>query len=915
MRKPKILLSLLLCFCLSLGYYLLTPNLSLAEEEAEEDLGEILGETFEENLGKTEADAEAILHNLYISDGQLLPEFNPAINEYTIDVVNSVASLDFTALVAVEDSSQLQLFWQRPEEEKIEQGNGIPWTCPLETGVNSVNIKVYNPSADLSNTYSLHINRVAPDPNNANLWSIKTNIGAITPAFDPDSEVGEYAVNVDNIIKTIEITVKPADSIATLSINEGAFSPGVQTTELVLEPGENLIPLVVIASNEITTRTYTLNVIRGPSSNADLKELRIYNPETSEQLSLVPEFTRQIVTYTVNDPDELSRIELIARPADPQATLTINDETVLNDIATNIPLDEGGNLIPIVVTAPDEVTEKAYILSINGKVSNADLANLSLKTMNTNFPEEQEELISVFDSNITNYEFSVDYSLDSLTLSALPDDQKALLMFDGRILPAGEHLTIDLSKGDNTHTLMVIAQDTTTKAYTLKISRHDSLAIVTAHLPLGLYDRSYIATLTAQGGYPPYTWSTTEELPAGLVLAPEGEITGNPEATGTFELEFTVTDDLGNSQTKNLTLTIELGYGNSGYLLAPLESPAYTIGTGTNSFPQMKVNTDTTGLQLFPVKITPVKAHLGEETIVFVQMRNEAQIGINTLTMNFELIPFAFTLFEVQPKDVIKIFIVDDSWLLTTDVSLNLSADRVRVGNTVTASGMAEPNTWLTIKIIDEEANIIYFETVRTDNQGHYSHDFNVPYAPVRSYLTVIAGFDEQIISKELYIRPRLNPPEPVEDSKPSEEDNNEDEENKEDNEDNNTISIKLTIGNTTAHINDEKIPLDTMPLIEANAGRTIVPLRFIGESLGAEVEWLPSTRQIVIRDAGKVIILWIDSYNTVVNGNLIQTDCPPRILKDNRTFVPVRFVSEMLNAKVDWNEKTREISIRRNKE
>lgn len=125
-------------------------------------------------------------------------------------------------------------------------------------------------------------------------------------------------------------------------------------------------------------------------------------------------------------------------------------------------------------------------------------------------------------------------------------------------------------------------------------------------------------------------------------------------------------------------------------------------------------------------------------------------------------------------------------------------------------------------------------------------------------------------------------------------------------------INIELTVGQKTVKVNNEKKHLDTMPIIDANAGRTLVPLRFIGEALGTEVEWVSATRQIVLRDSENTIFLWIGSYNTLVNGQIVQMDCPPQIIINDRTFVPVRFISEVLNANVDWNEETQEIKITR---
>lgn len=125
-------------------------------------------------------------------------------------------------------------------------------------------------------------------------------------------------------------------------------------------------------------------------------------------------------------------------------------------------------------------------------------------------------------------------------------------------------------------------------------------------------------------------------------------------------------------------------------------------------------------------------------------------------------------------------------------------------------------------------------------------------------------------------------------------------------------IIIQLTVGQNTVKVNNENKQLDAMPIIDARAGRTLVPLRFIGEALGTEVEWVAVTRQIVLKDAENEIVLWIDSPYASVNGQMVQMDCPPQIIINGRTFVPVRFISEVLNATVDWNEETQEIKITR---
>ncbi len=83
--------------------------------------------------------------------------------------------------------------------------------------------------------------------------------------------------------------------------------------------------------------------------------------------------------------------------------------------------------------------------------------------------------------------------------------------------------------------------------------------------------------------------------------------------------------------------------------------------------------------------------------------------------------------------------------------------------------------------------------------------------------------------------------------------------------------------------------------------GRTIVPVRFISEKLGAEVKWDGETQTISIRGFGKDIQLYIGKQYAVVNGDTVTLDAAP-VVSAGVTRVPVRFVSETLGAIVKWD-------------
>lgn len=99
----------------------------------------------------------------------------------------------------------------------------------------------------------------------------------------------------------------------------------------------------------------------------------------------------------------------------------------------------------------------------------------------------------------------------------------------------------------------------------------------------------------------------------------------------------------------------------------------------------------------------------------------------------------------------------------------------------------------------------------------------------------------------------------------------------------------------------------DTMPVIIND--RVLVPMRGIFESLGATVEWDAATKTVTGTRNDTVVKLIIDNPNATVNGAAQTLDVPPTLVND-RTMVPIRFISEALGATVEWNGTTQTVNI-----
>lgn len=99
----------------------------------------------------------------------------------------------------------------------------------------------------------------------------------------------------------------------------------------------------------------------------------------------------------------------------------------------------------------------------------------------------------------------------------------------------------------------------------------------------------------------------------------------------------------------------------------------------------------------------------------------------------------------------------------------------------------------------------------------------------------------------------------------------------------------------------------DTKPYIKN--GRTLVPVRFVSQEMGAKVNWNNKKREVLIEKGGKKISLKIGSKEVYVNGTKKVIDVPAE-LKNGRTMVPLRFISEAFGANVRWIDAERKVVI-----
>ncbi|MEX0766377.1 MAG: copper amine oxidase N-terminal domain-containing protein [bacterium] len=113
--------------------------------------------------------------------------------------------------------------------------------------------------------------------------------------------------------------------------------------------------------------------------------------------------------------------------------------------------------------------------------------------------------------------------------------------------------------------------------------------------------------------------------------------------------------------------------------------------------------------------------------------------------------------------------------------------------------------------------------------------------------------------------------------------------------------------GAVRVFVDGEQVLFDQPPVVQGS--RVLVPVRGVFEKMGATVEWHPSTRTVLAARTNTLVELKIGSRIARVNDRPVTLDVPATILR-GRTLVPLRFISESLGASVEYREESRTVVI-----
>ncbi len=517
--------------------------------------------------------SDANLAGLSISGGTLSPLFSVNTTAYTAQVGSSVSSITVTptvegigATVTVNNTA-------------VESGTASG-SVSLNTGPNTITVKVTAQDMTTVKTYTVTVTRLAAPSSDANLAGLLLSAGALSPVFVIDTI--SYTAQVPYSVSSITVTPVVEGVGAVARVNGTVVPSWSASGSISLNTGANTITVAVTAQDTVTVKTYTVTVTRlaAPGSDATLAGLSISNG------TLSPVFAVNTTSYTAEVSSGISSVTVTPTAAGTGAAVTVNGITVTSgSVSGAVNLNTGRNVIAVIVTAQDGITEKVYRITVTrlaAPSADASLAGLSLSN---------GTLSAVFDPSVTSYTAQVPYSISSITVTPTASgDGAAINVNSTGVISGSASGAINLNTGTNTITVSVTAQDGIhTSSYTVAVTRlsSDGSNANLSNLILSVGSLSFLADTTSYAVRVAHSFSSIVITPTAAGVQAVIRVNGTVVASGTPSAPVSLNNG---ANTITVLVTAQDGITSKAYTLTVKRDTLYvtknyttTDGLGSNT--------------------------------------------------------------------------------------------------------------------------------------------------------------------------------------------------------------------------------------------------------------------------------------------------------------------------------------------
>ncbi len=192
---------------------------------------------------------------------------------------------------------------------------------------------------------------------NANLQSLELSAGSL--AFDPETTA--YTVNVAYSVSSIQVTANPLNSSATLTVNGSSTANNSPSASIALVEGANTFSVTVTSADGTTTKDYVLTINRLSPTNdiANLSALSLSSGDMDQIFQSTQPYYTASVDWLV------SSLQVSATTKYGSANVSINGgASAASLVGQKVELAEGENIIELIVTAADGVTQRRYTVTV-----------------------------------------------------------------------------------------------------------------------------------------------------------------------------------------------------------------------------------------------------------------------------------------------------------------------------------------------------------------------------------------------------------------------------------------------------------------------------------------------------------------------------------------------------------------------